>query len=229
MRETQCKEDETIRKFVLQMHEYQLSEIPEQKVLKEKYQLSELFYHKMKCLMRQQEKKARRKEWHRVSVAVVAVFVIVIGIVNPQYVAEAGNKVIEWLSNHVSFQFKEDTDVKWIPRYEMDYVPEGYELVVDEYYEGAGIIDYVDDEENHIYFVYGMIDGDMNLDNEEKEFLILNGEQEEKIYYLKAMGEEESSFVWVSKDKTTKFSVIGILEEEELFRIQKNIRISEKK
>lgn len=136
------KQEEEIRNFVCKMHEYQMAEIPGNRDLSQKYQMSELFYQKMEKLIRQQNKKAKKKEIRRGIMAAAAVIVLLVMVSHPQYIAEAGEKIIQWFSDHVSFQFKEDTDVNWIPRYEMEYVPEGYELVTDEYYEGAGVIEY---------------------------------------------------------------------------------------
>lgn len=50
-------EDVKIRDFLVQMHEYQMTQIPPKEVLEEKYQLSEIFYQKIKYLLKVQEKK----------------------------------------------------------------------------------------------------------------------------------------------------------------------------
>lgn len=67
----------------------------------------------------------------------------------------------------------------------------------------------------------------MDMDNENKEFLILEREGTE-IYYLKAKNEEEYSYMtWVSEDETTVLSIDGVLPEEELLKIWENITVVE--
>lgn len=220
-------EDVKIRDFLVQMHEYQMTQIPPKEVLEEKYQLSEIFYQKIKYLLKVQEKKAKRREWRRGLAAVATVGIILFGVANPKYVVEAANRMIRWLSDHVSYNFYEGKDVDVFPRYTLGYVPEGYVLEVNEHYDGLGVEEYVNEYGDSLSFVYTVTSSESNLDNEQKDFLILKGKNGENIYYLRAWDGEESSMMWVNRDKTIDYCIMGILSEEELLKIQESIHIVE--
>ena len=227
MKKTCNSEDIEMRDFLVQMHEYQMSQIPPKEILEEKYQLSEIFYQKMDRLLGKQEKKVRfRRIRHGITAAAV-VGIILFSVANPQYVAEAANRVIRWFADHVSYNFYEGKDIDIVPRYTLGYVPEGYELDADEYYEDGGIVSYIDNIENRITFLYGVTSSETNLDNEQKDYMILEGSNGETIHYLRAWDGEESSIMWVNQDKTIDYCIIGILSEEELLKVQKNIQIVE--
>lgn len=224
MKKTCSSEDVEMRDFLVQMHEYQMAQIPPKEVLEEKYQLSEIFYQKMDHLIKEQEKKAKFRGIRRGLAAVAAVGIILFGVANPQYVAEAANRVIRWFSNHVSYNFYEGKDIDAVPRYTLGYVPKGYVLDVDEYYEDSGIVSYIDHSENRITFIYGITSSEINVDNEQKDYLVVEGSNGESIYYLRAWDGEESSMIWVNEDKTIDYCIMGILSEEELLKIQENIQ-----
>ena len=127
MKKTCNSEDIEMRDFLVQMHEYQMAQIPPKEVLEDKYQLSEIFYQKMDRLLRKQEKKVRfRRIRHGITAAAV-VGIILFSVANPQYVAEAANRVIRWFTDHVSYNFYDGKDIDIVPRYTLGYVPEGYE------------------------------------------------------------------------------------------------------
>lgn len=227
MKKTCNSEDIEMRDFLVQMHEYQMAQIPPKEVLEDKYQISEIFYQKMDRLLRKQEKKVRfRRIRHGITAAAV-VGIILFSVANPQYVAEAANRVIRWFTDHVSYNFYDGKDIDIVPRYTLGYVPEGYELDADEYYEDGGIVSYIDNRENRITFLYGVTSSETNLDNEQKDYMILEGSNGETIHYLRAWDGEESSIMWVNQDKTIDYCIIGILSEEELLKVQKNIQIVE--
>lgn len=222
----QNEEDARIKEFLGELVEFELSRIPKEEVLRRRYRLSDLFYQRMENLIHRQERKAKRRNFARGIGSAAAVFVLILLLTNPEFVANAANRVFQWFYNHISYQFKENTDVNQVPRYRIGYVPEGYELQMDEYYTGAGIIEYFDKNGNGIDFFYGVIDSVMNVDNENKELLILKGKGKQKIYYLKGIG-DDSSITWSSDDETTVFNLSGILTEEELLKIYESIEIVE--
>lgn len=223
-------DEEAMKSMVTMLHEYEMSRIPEKEDLKERYQLSDLFYHNMGKIIEKQEKKAHRRSVKRGCIAAAAVVAVLFSIANPQVIAQGAEWMVYWFKDRVSFQFKEDTDVNWVPRYEFGYVPEGFEKVMDDYAQGGGYILYESDGESWFDLDYGVIDGGLVVDSENKDYLILNGSHGEKIHYLRAqIPGEDSSMTWVSEDETTKFNLMGNLSEEEMFKMQENIRISEEK
>lgn len=224
------QEEEAMKSMVTLFHEYEMSRIPENEELKERYQLSDLFYHNMENIIGRQEKKERRRSMRRGWAAAAAVAVILFGVANPQVIAQGAEWMVYWFKDRVSFQFKEDTDVNWVPRYEFGYVPEGFEKVMDDYAQGGGYILYESGGEPWFDLAYGVIDGSLNVDSENKDYIILTGSNGEKIHYLRAqIPGEDSSLTWISEDETTKFNLMGNLSEEELFKIQENIQIVDEK
>lgn len=224
------QEEEALKSMVTLLHQYEISQIPEKEDLKERYQLSDIFYHNMDKIIEKQEKKARRRSVRRGCTAAAAVAAVLFSLANPQMVAQGAEWMVYWFKDRVSFQFKVDTDVNWVPRYEFGYVPEGFEKVMDDYEQGGGYILYESGGAPWFDLDYGVIDGGLVVDSENKEYLVLTGSHGEKIHYLRAqIPGEDSSMTWVSEDETTKFNLMGNLSEEEMFKIQENIRIAEEK
>lgn len=118
---------------------------------------------------------------------VVVVIGVLFALSNPRDVVEAANRMIHWLSDHVSYNFYEEKDIEVVPQYTLGYVPKGYVLDVDEYKNG-GVISYIDNN------------------------------------YFRAWDGEESSMMWVNRDKTIDYCIMGIFSEEELLKIQESIQ-----
>ena len=209
------------------VHEYELSLIPDNNELRERYQLSESFYEKMEQMIKGQEKKARRKKIRRFVAAAAAVALILFGVTNPQTISKAGQWLIRWYHDHISFQFVEDAGNIEVPRYELGYVPEGYRLELDEYFVGGDVL-YYNDEGQCLDFSYGAIDDGLEVNNENMDFLKITGSRGEIIYYLRARNpEDESSMTWISEDGLLKFNLMGNFTQEELLKIQKEIHLVE--
>lgn len=231
MKQTQSDKEQAVRNLICQIHEFEIGQITPVESLREQYGLSDLFFQKMESLIRKQEKKVKRRKRLRGLGAAAAAFLLLLLILRPQYFVEAGDTIIQWFSDHILFQFQEDAEKNWIPIYEMNYVPEGYSLSESNYYEGMGGLDvYINQDEKHLYFEYGLIDTALNIDNAEKEYIKLKGRKGEVIYYLKSYdNNEESSIIWASQDKTMKFHISGTLSEKEFMAIQEGIHIKKEK
>ncbi len=59
------QESQAIKDMVSLVHEYELSRIPDNHELQQRYELSDVFYQKMERMIECQEKKARRKKTRR--------------------------------------------------------------------------------------------------------------------------------------------------------------------
>lgn len=221
------QENQAVKDMVSLVHEYELSIIPDNNELRERYQLSESFYEKMEQMIKGQEKKARRKKIRRFAAAAAAVALILFGVTNPQTISKAGQWLIRWYHDHISFQFVEDAGNIEVPRYELGYVPEGYRLELDEYFVGGDVLHY-NDEGQCLDFSYGAIDDGLEVNNENMDFLKITGSRGEIIYYLRARNpEDESSMTWISEDGLLKFNLMGNFTQEELLKIQKEIHLVE--
>lgn len=228
MKQKLSREDEIIRDFLMQVQEYELAKIPSEEFLMERYPLSDMFYQRMERLIKLQERKVKHRDWRRWITATVAVLMLMFTLANPKYVAEAAERIIQWFSNHVSFNFYEEgKDVDVVPRYTLEYVPEGYEIELNEYYENSGVITYLNDREDRLFFLYSITSSETVLDNEGKEFEIVTGNNGERIYYFRDVEGEESSMTWVNDDGTIYYVMTGILDEKELLKIIDNIQIVE--
>lgn len=222
------RESQTFKDMVTLVHEYELSLIPDNHTLRERCLLSDAFYQKMDQMIEGQKKKARRKKLRQFAAAAAAVFVVLFGVTHPQTISKAGQWLIQWHHDHISFQFVEDAGNIEVPRYELGYVPEGYRLELDDYSSPGGFTVYVNDEGRYLDFSYGPIDDGLEVDNENKDFLKITGNRGEIIYYLRAKNpEEESSMTWISEDGTLKFNLMGNFSQEELLKIQKGIHVVE--
>ena len=221
------QENQAVKDMVSLVQEYELSIIPDNNELRERYQLSESFYEKMEQMIKGQEKKARRKKIRRFVAAAAAVALILFGVTNPQTISKAGQWLIRWYHDHISFQFVEDAGNIEVPRYELGYVPEGYRLELDEYFVGGDVL-YYNDEGQCLDFSYGAIDDGLEVNNENMDFLKITGSRGEIIYYLRARNpEDESSMTWISEDGLLKFNLMGNFTQEELLKIQKEIHLVE--
>lgn len=223
------REEASIKSMVTLLHNYEMSQIPGKEELQDRYQLSDMFFHNMENIIKTQEKKSRRRNLRRNLAAAAATAALILGITQPQMITAAKEWMVYWFPDHVSFQFAEDTDINWVPRYEFGYVPEGYIKKIDEYDDGGGYIYYENKQGNRFDLSYGELGSGLNVDNENKDFIILTGSHGEKIYYLRAQkADDDSSMTWIGKDNITKFNMMGDLPEEELLKLQENIRISTK-
>lgn len=220
------RENQVVKDMVSLVHEYELSLIPDNNELRERYQLSESFYERMNQMIQGQKRKARRKRVRRFVAAAAAVALILFGVTNPQTISKAGQWLIRWYHDHISFQFVEDAGNIEVPRYELGYVPEGYRLELDEYASLGGDILYYNDINQCLYFSYGAIDDGLEVNNENMDFLKITGSKGEIIYYLRARNpEDESSMTWISEDGLLKFNLMGNFTQEELLKIQKEIHV----
>lgn len=218
--------DADLKNLICKIHEREMAPLPPREVLQGEYQLSDVFHQRMKLLCHRVD---RKKLWHtavRYVIATAAVVVLLFSIAHPQYLVEAKDKIIEWYSNHVEIQFKEDTGLLTIPKYEMGYVPEGYELVEDAYYEtGTGLIVYSNNEMN-IGLGYELSDSGTSMNNEEVDFLTIEGNTGDTIYYFRAKEEgRNSTMTWLTEDGNISLTIMGVLSKEEMLKIQENVRV----
>ena len=221
--------EEEIKSMVALFHEHELSLIPENEELQEHYHPSDLFHHNIEAILEKQNKITHRKKlWHMCAAA--AAIVVVLGIAQPQMIAKGTEWLVHWLKDHVSFRFGENTDINQVPRYEFGNIPEGFQLVMDDYSNISGYILYENEQGNRFDLAYGDIGGELNVDSENKDFTILTGKHGEKIYYLRSQNPDDDSFMtWLSEDGTTVLNIMSDLPEEELLKLQESVRMTKEK
>lgn len=89
----------------------------------------------MNRLIKKQKYKIRVIEISKYAAACAAVVMILFMVARPNAVAEAARRFMVWMKEMVSFQFEEDTDIVDFPKYELTYVPNGFELEHNLYFE----------------------------------------------------------------------------------------------
>lgn len=216
-------EDE-LKELVCRMHEMEVDSLPEKDWLQEEYKLSETFFAKMKRLIKSIERKDDYCQLSKIAAIILLIISGLWAISNPEYMVQAGENFMEWFSDHVEFQYKEDTGLTEIPEYVMEYVPEGYELESYEFYDIFGLYAYVK-EDDLLTFEFGVSDVDMNVNNEKVEYKTIMSEDMNIIYYFEAReNERRSSIIWYSKTGEVVFTIAGRFLEEELLKMQQSVK-----
>ena len=215
--------DMQIKEWMERIHQLELAGIPSNEELKSRYALSDSFHLKMKKMIEKVNKRERKSQFLKVISMTAAAILLVFTILNSKTVVNAAKSIIKWFDTYVSFKFVEDAEEMRIPQYTLNYVPEGYAEVMNEYYDGtAGMIVYEHEDKSPLTLEYGISDGGINVDNEGVELNIIQ-ENGLTIYFFEAVSQEESIVTWLSEDETTVFTLVGGESKEEFLRIIKNI------
>ncbi len=225
---TEMEFEDELKKIICELHQAEMEQLPSKDELQGKYRLSDTFYHKMQRLIRRQKRRKKIRTCAGYVAAAAAVIVLLFSVSHPQYLIEAKNKFMEWFDDHVEFHFKEETGLTGMPKYELGYVPKGYELVEDNYLEmGMGLIVYSNGEVN-LALEYELSDANANTNNEDVTFSVITGNNGDTIYYFSSedMG-RESTMTWLSEDENISFTIIGVLSKEEMLKMQESVRICE--
>lgn len=218
--------DDELKSLVKRMHEYEMSKLPSKDELEETYTLSDTFYKKMERLIKRVEHKSKVRQTKGYIAAGIALVLLLISLANPEAVVKACNQVMRWFEDHANFKFSQDVGVSEISQYELTYVPQGYEVALEEYCENAGLIYYLSGDDM-VLLSYGVADGSLSVNNEGVELIMLEDENGE-LYYFKSLSEEkDNQLVWVSEDGTVSFALFVpySLGEEELFKVKDGIQI----
>lgn len=184
--------DMQIKEWMERIHQLELAGIPSNEELKSRYALSDSFHLKMKKMIEKVNKRERKSQFLKVISMTAAAILLVFTILNSKTVVNAAKSIIEWFDTYVSFKFVEDAKEMRIPQYTLNYVPEGYAEVMNEYYDGtAGMIVYEHEDKSPLTLEYGISDGGINVDNEGVELNIIQ-ENGLTIYFFEAVSQEES-------------------------------------
>ncbi|WP_294239360.1 DUF4367 domain-containing protein [Pseudobutyrivibrio sp.] len=191
--------------------------------LEEEHDFSDVFEMKIKKLIRKYSLKAKYRSIRRTVAGVAIALILISAITKPSIYVEAAKKIFEYFSDHYEVQFNQNVNVNSIPRYEIQYIPEGYRFITDEYFETGGVIEYADNQDVTIGLMYSISDGKMYINNENVSY----HEMEYKgkhIYYLEGDSAQGSSMTWESEDKTVMFSLSGNISKKEMLKIVDSIK-----
>lgn len=148
------QKEQKIERLVRLMFEAELYSMKCMEELREPVAFSEEFERRMERLIGWQRRKYQIGTVVRYVLSAVAILFIILCLTNPGYIAKAWDVLVKWHSTHLEVDMP---DTEWtgpVPMYELTYVPEGFELEMedcDEIFGGAFIYK---DGEREIFFHY---------------------------------------------------------------------------
>lgn len=220
------REEQRIERVVRLMFEAELYSMEHSEKPREPVVFSDIFERRMERLIGWQRRKYQIRSAVRYILSAAAVLLIILCLTNPGYIAKAWDVLVKWHSTHLEVDMP---DTEWtgaVPIYELTYVPEGFEVVIEDCDEMGGVILY-GSEEKEICVIYSMSGGNHNYDNEHSEISIIKDEEGVEILLVE-FEDGGYSMLWRSKEGIT-FSLDADVPKEELFRIKDGINVKNKK
>lgn len=170
----------------------------------------------------------RIRQYALVAVVVLAILAGTLFAI-PQTRTIAGNLLEEWLSDHVTYQFYNETN-DTLPDVEFQYIPEAYEqsfvLSEDWSEEIINVWEFRNAEGQFLTIDIALASHNFSysVDNEHREKCMVElFSGEEAIYYKPIDVGWSSDLIWISADGKYFFAIKGILPLEELLRIADGI------
>lgn len=190
--------------------------------LREPVAFSEGFERRMERLIGWQRRKHQIGTVVRYVLSAAAILFIILCLTNPGYIAKAWDVLVKWHSTHLEVDMP---DAEWtgpVPMYELTYVPEGFELEMEDYDEFGGMIRYGKGEK-YFKLNYSLPGGDHQYDNEHSEISMIQDEDGNEVLLVR-FEDGSYSMLWVSKENIM-FSMYAEVSEEELFKIKDGIKV----
>lgn len=213
--------DDLIKRCVCEGYEYQMH-VWEQMNAGD-VALSDVFQRRMERLIRRNRQSKVLREVRRYAVGAAAMFGVIILLLRPEYAVNAFDMIMEWFKDHVRFELPEESNTGECPRYSLGYIPEGYVIQEEIYYDNVGTVVCFKDSVP-LYFSYALSEGEMNVDNEDAAMVIEQLSDGRNVYCLIGEGEKATcSASWLSEDETIMFNIIGQVSMEEIIKICENI------
>ncbi len=187
-------------------------------------ELSDRFYQRMEQLILKVEQREMRKGRRTKAAICAACLLLFIIWWHPDILVKAKVNIWEWLRTYVSFHF-EWQDFK-IQKYEINYVPDEYEIVFDNLNENIRTVIFQNKSGDNIELVYTFIENRMEIDNKEKDLKVLY-EDGLPVYYLESDIGESGILIWEDKKHDIVFTLISTLDYEEMDKIRRGIQPEE--
>lgn len=216
--------DYLMKQAVDRMIVQELSRVPSNEYLKERYHLSEGFYKQMEDLINQYEKKAVQKvRWLKAGVIAVCILLIVMWW-KPELLVKAKNLIWEWFDSYVSFHLEVDSaKLDDEGGYYFTSLPDGYIIVEQDMVDNMGFITCADQNENYLELIYTVGSNDANFNNDEKGIQEIY-EDGIIFYYLESLTGENNILVWKDEEEDVSFSLFSILDYDQMQEIRKGIQ-----
>lgn len=220
------QKEQKIERLVRLMFEAELYSMKYMEELREPVAFSERFERRMERLIFWQRRKYQIGTVVRYVLSAAAVLFIILCLTNPGYIAKAWDVLVKWHSTHLEVDMP---DTEWtgpVPMYELTYVPEGFELEMedcDEIFGGSFYYFSCEDEEKVIFFDYSPSGGNHQYDNEHSEISVIQDGEGNEVLLIK-FEDGGHSMLWKSKEGLT-FSLTADVTEEEIFKIKDGIKV----
>lgn len=216
------QEEQKIERLVRHMFEAELCYMEDWLKMHKPVEFSDVFEQGMQRLVKSQRRNYQIRTAARYVLTAAAVLLILLCLINPGYIAKAWDVLVKWHSTHLEVDVP---DAEWTgaaPRYELTYVPEGFELVMEDCDEFGGTILY-ENGENYLRLNYSLVGGNHKYDNEHSEISVIEDKEGNTVLFVRHEG-GGYSMLWTSKDEIM-FSMYALVTEEELFKIKDGIKI----
>lgn len=216
------QEEQKMERLIRVMFEMELCNMENEVGMRKPVAFSDDFQQGMQQLIKSQRQRYQIRTAVRYALAATAVLLVLLCLTNPGYIAKAWDVLVRWHSTHLEVDMP---DTEWtgaVPEYELTYVPEGFELVMEDCDEFGGIILY-NEGERQIRLGYSVGGGNYNFDNEHSEISVVKDKEGTEILLVAFEG-GRYSMLWKSKEELT-FSLDADVEEKELFKIKDGIKV----
>ncbi len=216
--------DKDIKNIVRELAIYEMN-YERSKYNNHNHDFSEIFNRKMDKLILHEKSYQARNSFIRILVSIIIVLTLTSLIIKPDIYANAARKIYELYDHFYKVQFQDDPSINGVKKYELDYIPDGWTLQEEYYYDDMGGSWYVRGNEI-IDFSYGLSDSISQINCEGVHYEEFDMDDGTHIYYLQSDGEKPSTMQWLSSDNTTMFTLAAPLNKEEMIKIIQNIFIN---
>ena len=233
----EMRDEEEIKGLVRLMSEMELQSMEQDETLREPAEFSETFRRRMERLIGRQRRGYQIKKAVGYIVSAAAVFLVILCLTDPGRVVKAWEAIVKWCrypkhtEMHVHMPGEEKGNA--VSEYELTYLPEGFEVTLDEYNGTEGVIHcykYIPDgdavTQQSISLVYGSSNAHVYFQGSEAA-LREKDEEGNEVFCVK---EEDGliSLLWYSEQDKLTFLLLGSdSTEEEMFRVKDGIREKE--
>ena len=217
------QKEQKIERLVRLMFEAELYSMKYMEELREPVVFSERFEQRMERLIGWQRRKYQIGTVVKYALSAAAILFIILCLTNPGYIAKAWDVLVKWHSTHLEVDMP---DTEWtgpVPMYELTYVPEGFELEMEDCDEIFGGVFIYKDGERRIFFHYVPSGGNYQYDNEHSEISVIQDGEGNDVLLVK-FEDGDHSMLWKSKEGLT-FSLDADVTEEEIFKIKDGIKV----
>lgn len=216
------QEEQKIERLVRLMFEAELRNMENGTGTRKPVAFSGAFEQGMRRMIESQRQRCQIRAAVRYALAAAAAALLVVCLTNPGHIAKAWDVLVKWHSTHLEVDLP---DAEWtgaVPEYELTYVPEGFELVMEDCDEFGGVIVY-ENGDNYFSLNYSLVGGSHNYDNEHSEISIIEDKEGNTVLFIR-YEEGGYSMLWTSKDEIM-FSMYARVTEDELFKIKDGIKV----